>query len=122
MNDADVLRYADRFAARLLALGGDDDARIARAFELALGRAPSAKETGAVRSFLAGYARLGPAPEPDDDGRGERRRDRRRPPGARARTGLPGDEAPPPLADPRHAAWSAFAQSLFQSAEFRTID
>jgi uncharacterized protein DUF1553 len=120
MNDADVLRYADRFAERLLALEGDDDARIARAFELAFGRAPSTKEAAAVRSFLAAYARLEPAPP--DDGRGERGRDGRRRPGPPGRAGRPGAEAPlAPLTDPRRAAWSAFAQSLFQSAEFRTI-
>ena len=29
--------------------------------------------------------------------------------------------APPAFVDPERAAWSAFAQSLFQSAEFRAI-
>jgi len=117
MNDADVLRYADGFAGRLLALEGGDDARIARAFELALGRKPSERESAAVRAFLADYARLEPAP---GSAGGERGKLPRRRPG---RAGSPDGEAPPaPPADPHRAAWSAFAQSLFQSAEFRTLD
>lgn len=63
MNDADVLRYSDAFAARLLALQGDDDARITAGFELAFGRKPVAMEVNAVRAFLADYARtIEPAP------------------------------------------------------------
>jgi len=39
-----------------------------------------------------------------------------------ARGGAPDAETTvEPIFDPRRAAWSAFAQSLFQSAEFRTI-
>ncbi|MEQ1892538.1 MAG: DUF1553 domain-containing protein, partial [Planctomycetota bacterium] len=115
MNDADVLRAADRFAERLLAREESDDLRIRHAFELALGRVPSAKELGAVKSFLASYAKtVEPAPVSD----GERKRPRRQRQGERARSGEP---ELAPLTDPRRAAWSAFAQALFQSAEFRTI-
>jgi len=113
MNDEDVLRAADRFAARLLAQEGTDEQRIRQAFELALGRKPSQRELGAVKGFLASYAReVEPAPASD----GERPRGRRPRPAERPRPG-----ALAPLTDPRLAAWSAFAQALFQSAEFRTI-
>jgi hypothetical protein len=116
MNDADVLRAADRFAALLLARGDSDELGIRRAFELALGRPPSQRELGAAKSFLASYAKeVEPAPASDD----AKKRPRRPKAGERTR---PGDPAPlEPLTDPRRAAWSAFAQSLFQSAEFRTI-
>jgi hypothetical protein len=116
MNDECVLRVADRFAERLLAAGSSDEARIRLAFEHALGRQPSARELGAAKDFLASYGRLAqPAPAAD----AERRRPRRPSPGEARRGGPP--PALAPLADPRRAAWSAFTQALFQSAEFRTI-
>jgi cytochrome c553 len=132
MNDADVLRYADQFADRLLALSGDDDTRIRRAFELAFGRAPESREASAVKAFLAEYARtVEPGNTDKRGGSDERASDRRQRPGQGpgqeprrrgARAGAPGAEPPvEPITDPRRAAWSAFAQSLFQSAEFRTI-
>jgi hypothetical protein len=52
MNDKDVIAAADAFAARLLALAGDEDARIEQAFVLALGRKPGGAELTAVRRFL----------------------------------------------------------------------
>jgi hypothetical protein len=113
MNDADVLRAADRFAERLLARDESDELRIRHAFELALGRLPTQRELGAVKSFLASYAKKVEPPPASD---GERKRPRRPRPDERAR---PGELAP--LTDPRIASWSAFAQSLFQSAEFRTL-
>ncbi len=119
MNDADVLRYADQFAGALLALSLDDDGRIHRAFEITFGRTATSDELRLVRAFLSDYAGTVEAPRGGSKGsprRGrERLRDRQRP--------APAGANPPlePLDDPRHAAWSAFAQSLFQSAEFRTI-
>jgi hypothetical protein len=115
MNDADVLRAADHFAERLLARDESDELRIRHAFELALGRVPSAKELGAVKSFLASYAKK---VEPASATGKERKRPRRPRQNERAR---PDEPELAPLTDPRRAAWSAFAQALFQSAEFRTI-
>lgn len=106
MNDEDVLRIADAFADRLLEIEGGDDQRIARAFELAYGRKPSQKEREAVKHFLADFAKL--------SGKENRTPDRR---GGRRDRPLDRTEA----ADPRRAAWSAFAQTLFQSAEFRYL-
>jgi cytochrome c553 len=125
MNDEDVMRYADRFAERLLALGGNDEARVTAAFELALARKPDAAEKRVVLSFLAEYMKGSGSEraEPEAPQRGGRARpgdDRRRgrqQPGAERPRARGGAEA----ADPRRAAWSAFAQSLFQSAEFRAI-
>ena len=112
MNDEGVLRAADAFAARLLAHEGTDEQKIRLAFELALGRKPAQREVGAVKGFLADYARELEPPASD----GERKRPRRPRPGERARP-----DGLEPLTDPRLAAWSAFAQALFQSAEFRTL-
>ncbi len=107
MNDAGVLQAADALAARLLALPGNDDARIEQAFLLVLGREPTGAEATAVRQFLREF------PKTVAKG-GAQRGDAR--PGRRDR----GGDAPP--ADPRVAAWSAFVQTLFQTAEFRLLD
>ena len=112
MNDPDVMRTADAFADRLLARKGSDDERVSWAFELAFGRAPSATELGAVRSFLKDFEKLAAKPEKREE-RERRGRDR-----ARDRAA---DTGARPIDDPRRAAWSAFAQSLFESAEFRSL-
>ncbi|MEM8709830.1 MAG: DUF1553 domain-containing protein, partial [Planctomycetota bacterium] len=138
MNSAEVLKYSDAFAERLLALDGSTTVKIRAAFELALGRLPSTTEVQVVKSFLRDYERdAGRATKEEsrseDKGRGKsgkgragqrareraERRARRlaeRRQKERERLG-----APEPLKSPEHAAWSAFAQSLFQSAEFRVI-
>ncbi|MBK7877078.1 MAG: PSD1 domain-containing protein [Planctomycetes bacterium] len=115
MNDPDVLRTADAFAERLLAKQGSDDERIAWAFELAFGRAPSSTERSAVREFLKDFEKLAGKGAKKDDGERDRRAARER---LRDRQDAGG---PPPITDPRRAAWSAFAQSLFESAEFRSL-
>jgi mono/diheme cytochrome c family protein len=103
MNDKDVLAAADAFAARVLALPGDDDARVGQAFLLALGRKPDGTELEAVRRFLHEFSRKKDAPEPKP---------------APARPGR-GKRAPRTEGDARQEAWSAFVQTLFQCAEFR---
>jgi hypothetical protein len=103
MNDADVMREADAFAGRLLAEAATDDARIDRAFRIALGRAPSASDLEASRSFLSKF----PA----------------KPPKAEPRRGRRGGQAPQrAAADPKRTALAAFCQALFASAEFRYVD
>ncbi|MEM6568845.1 MAG: DUF1553 domain-containing protein [Planctomycetota bacterium] len=127
MNDEDVLRLADAFADRLMAAEEKDTRRIRLAFEIALGRRPTSVETDAVRRFLREYERMSPK-ENDASDRSSTRRGRAQRGGAgrggsqrgRAR-GRGSDAALAPPRSPEHAAWSAFAQALFQSAEFRTI-
>jgi len=109
MNNEDVLRASDAMGTRLLALDGTERERISHAYRLALGRAPSSSEAQAVSRFLDRYEKLTPEPEP-------RRRNRRR---SRA-SATPASSKLTPRS-PEHAAWAAFAQSLFQTAEFRTL-
>ena len=110
MNDKEVLAAADALGKRLLAHEGKDNARIAVAFELVLGREPSQAERQAVKGFLKDYQKLAERDAEDAPPPPKQRRGRRQPP-----------ETGPVLEPltPRQAAWSAFAQSLFQSAEFR---
>ena len=115
MNDVDVMRAADAFADRLLAVKGTDDDRIDRAFALAFGRAPSSTERGAVREFLKDFETLASKGAKADE-RGRDKKSAR----DRLRERMTGEGLERPR-DPRHAAWSAFAQSLFESAEFRTL-
>ena len=107
MNDPTVLEASDALAAKLLDLQGDDAQRIAAAFERALGRKPSSAETAAVQGFLADFDTGAPAT--GRSGPVGRRF-------GRARLG-----AANPVEDPRLAAWSAFVQTLFESAEFRHL-
>ena len=133
MNDPEVLRMADAFADRLLRIEGKDSDRIRMAFELAYGRKPTSSESKAVTSFLRDYAKevqktLGSNRASDrqagSNGRNrqrERARQRARD-RARQRGGQAGATAPEAFTDPQKAAWSALAQSLFQGAEFRTLN
>ena len=145
MNDSEVLRMADAFADRLLRLDGDDGDRIEAAFELAYGRDPSREEQRVVEQFLRDYGRMAAEEldgasevvdddEADDEGLSDRqkrrlkrkqeqkaRRKERQERARRLRRAERPGNAPPQFEDPKRAAWSAFAQSLFQSAEFRAI-
>ena len=117
MNNEDVLRASDAMAARLLATDGTERERITRAYRLTLGRAPSSSEAQAISRFLDRYEELTPEPEPRRQSRpGGRPRGRRR--GRPAARDASSDLAP---RSPEHAAWAAFCQSLFQTAEFRTL-
>lgn len=109
MNNEDVLQASDAMGTRLLALDGTERERISHAYRLALGRAPSSSEAQAVSRFLDRYEKLTPEPEP-------RRRNRRR-----SRAGATPASSKLTPRSPEHAAWAAFAQSLFQTAEFRTL-
>lgn len=105
MNDEEVLAAADDLARRIQAEAKSEKARIELAFELTLGREPSSAERRAVSVFLKDYAKLPVQEEADDRAGG--RRDRR----SRGRY-----ESPPSA---ESEAWSAFAQTLFLSVEFR---
>ncbi|QDV04780.1 Planctomycete cytochrome C [Planctomycetes bacterium Poly30] len=134
MNDGEVLRLADAFADRLLARKGSDADRVTMAFELAYGRKPSREESRVVQAFLKDFARSvekearqketpvsGADRKADDEKsrRARRLRERKRAREEELRKTYGG--APAAIEDPERAAWSAFAQSLFQSAEFRVI-
>jgi len=109
MNNEDVLRVSDAMASDLIAMEGSDRDRIEHAYRLTLGRAPSSSEAQAVSRFLRQYEDMTPEPAPKPRGR-RRGRGQSRPPSS--------DLKPQ---DPKLAAWAAFAQSLFQTAEFRTL-
>ena len=89
MNDEGVMAASDALARRLQGAADNDRDRIELAFQLTLGRDPTSSERSAVRDFLRDFAKI-----VDQEG------------GRRRRSG-------------EDQAWSAFAQSLFQSAEFR---
>ncbi|MBK7642708.1 MAG: DUF1549 domain-containing protein [Planctomycetes bacterium] len=114
MNDEDVLRASDAFAARVLASPGDEDAHIEQAFLLALGRKPDGTELAAVRRFLHEF-KPG-APQGKADAKPDPRNDR----GRRGRRRDTAEAEPSSAAvDPKTQAWSAFVQTLFGCAEFR---
>lgn len=126
MNDGDVLGRSDALADRVLAMDLTDRERIDAAFVLTLGREPLGRERSAVLSFLRDYERTFDAEAkkaarnaPPEDPRDAQRRLRRQ---RRQRDRVPlAQKGPEEHTDGRRAAWSAFAQSLFQSAEFRAI-
>ncbi len=67
MNDPLVHEQAGGFAGRLLAAGGDEPARIKRAYQTALGRSPTAEEEREVCMFLESYrAKLAELQSPAD--------------------------------------------------------
>ncbi len=138
MNDGEVLRLADAFADRILAAESGEKGRVQLAFEMAYGRKPSSQESRVVRSFLKDYARsvelankaqapkgkgeesegeerLSPRRKRQQEKRRQRERER-----DLERAKMYGAD-PAAIEDPERAAWSAFTQSLFQSAEFRVI-
>jgi hypothetical protein len=128
MNAPEVLSAADAFAARLLADGQSgklkgkgseraaDSERIMMAFQLALGRKPSAAEIGAAREFLSDFAKT--HAEESASKRSQESAATNR--GARRNRTAPNERSSGPDADT--LAWSAFCQTLFQSAEFRTLE
>jgi len=148
LNDPFVRREAAAMAKRLLAESSyDDDARIALAYRTALGRAPTPAETARTRGFLADYeselraaapvvvARAKPIARPrakqktevavitgGEQAGGKPVKQVPLPdPDAVVRTEATRVEKPLPTLDPRTAAWAAFCQALFGSAEYRYL-
>jgi hypothetical protein len=126
MNDPDVQKTALAFAERVLAVKGGDAERVSAAFELAVGRRPTSAETAAVRGFLDAFARAqsprtGGGATGGEEPRRPRRPARNAPRIPERRPGARGENAGAPV-DPTRAAWAAFCQSLFMSAEFRYVD
>ncbi|MDG2134226.1 MAG: PSD1 and planctomycete cytochrome C domain-containing protein [Phycisphaerales bacterium] len=122
MNSDEVTRLADATARRVLAEAGRTSDRIGLAFRICFGRTPTTNEFIACRDFLREYRN---AREDDDRQRvasstpAERRAEARR---SRNQNRARGDRATPNRTDGEFAAYSAMCQTLFQSAEFRTID
>ena len=118
MNSEEVTRLADATARRVLANADRTSDRIGLAFRICFGRTPTSNEFIACRDFLREYRN---AREDDDRQRtasfspSERRAAMRR---NRNRGGPP----TPNRSDGEFTAYSAMCQTLFQSAEFRTID
>jgi hypothetical protein len=129
LNSPFVRRQSLALAEKLLAQEADSDsARIGKAYRLALGRSPTARETGRAKTFLADYeaeyrrqgasaaARIArpaakpkaakPQPENPDDP---------------DTTGEPVVEEEVRPKDARSASWLALAQALYGSAEFRFV-
>jgi hypothetical protein len=107
MNDAEVIAASEAFATRVLAGASGERERIVLAFELALGRKPTSDETIICRSFLK-EARAAASEAA--------------PPAAPARRGRRAAPARPDPAAAERSAWALLCQSLFQTAEFRTLD
>ena len=96
MNSPRVVAAADAMAGRVLAEARSEQERIARAFQLAVGRRPTQSEVTAVRSFFDDFAG--------------------------AQTGTKGRAAKAQAKGQERAMWAAFCQALMQGAEFRMID
>jgi hypothetical protein len=116
-------------AKRILAIRGTDDDRVEEAFLLALGRVPTASERSSVRMFFRDFARLDEQENAFQKDELAQRFDRAARAGGRfqdranaarrrlAERGVATDG----IVDARTAAWSAFCQSLFATAEFRYV-
>ncbi|MFO0891663.1 MAG: PSD1 and planctomycete cytochrome C domain-containing protein [Isosphaeraceae bacterium] len=133
LNSSFVRRQSLALAERLLEQGGvGDDSRVRSAYRFALGRVPSSREVDSALAFLADYASL----EPGREGLAppqvalasavtERPSQQKAPQPANPdevdQTGEPVVEAEIRPKDTRTAAWLAFTQALFGSAEFRYV-
>jgi hypothetical protein len=103
LNDPTFVEAARLFAARILAAGATDAARLRQAFLLAVAREPSAKETASLQAFLAS----------------QREHYRGDPEAAQKllRVGL----APAPAGDPAElAAWTSVARVILNGQEVIT--
>jgi GrpB-like predicted nucleotidyltransferase (UPF0157 family) len=118
MNSEEVTRFADATASRILAEADAMTARIVLAFRICLGRSPSSNEFIACRDFLREYPT---AREADDRQKtaSARSSDRN---GSARRNRSPNRRGTPARTVDELSAYSAMCQTLFQSAEFRTID
>ena len=122
MNSDEITRMADAMADRVLGLEENQKSQVELAFRIAFGRTPSANEFIACRDFLREFrtawisdqqertASLTPA---------QRRQQARRENSSRRNRN---DAGMTTLPDADLMAFSALCQTLFQSAEFRTLD
>jgi mono/diheme cytochrome c family protein len=139
LNDPFVRQQSIAIAETLLKPEQGDEQRIAAAYQLVLGRAPSQEETGRVVAYISDYERTA------TNVFAEQAKEKAAAAEAQAKVEAtkPKDEKPivqpPPdpdnvdqtdltirkddieLSDPRVAAWASFCQALFGSAEFRYL-
>ena len=94
MNNPWVIAQARHAAARLLATGPDDAARVERLYRLAYSRPPTAEEAARAAKYLAAPEELLPDPKAKTPATSEKLREER---------------------------WASFCQTVFASAEFRTL-
>jgi hypothetical protein len=130
LNSPFVRKQALGFAERLLRDKGVSDVeRVRAAYRLALGRSPSDKEIDRARTFLGEYEsayradppRLVKPVEPKKSGEPKKPNEPPANPDEVDQSGEAVAEAVVQAKDPATAAWMAFAQALFGSAEFRYV-
>jgi mono/diheme cytochrome c family protein len=128
LNSSFVRRQSLTLAEKLLKQDEKDDTRIASAYRLILGRAPTAVEIDKAKAFLGEYEsayradpppapKAKPAPKPKDKGPKEQPAN----PDEIDQTGETVVTETVYAKDPKSAAWLAFVQVLFASAEFRFV-
>ena len=96
MNSPRVIGAAEAMATRVLGERQSEADRIARAFQLTVGRKPSQAEVVAVRAFFGDFAGK--------------------------QTGTSGRTAKAQEKGQERAMWAAFCQALMQGAEFRMVE
>lgn len=118
MNSEEVTRLADATARRVLTEADRMSDRIGLAFKICFGRSATSNEFMACRDFLREFDS---AREDDERQRIASATPAERRAAARRNRGR-GDRRTPVRTDAELTAYSAMCQTLFQSAEFRTID
>jgi hypothetical protein len=93
MNNTQAITLSDAFARRVYDSAKDNPTRVANAYWMAFGRAPTPQESQATRTFFSEYAQDATKAKKGGDGR-----------------------------DISMYAWSAFCQALMASAEFRYLN
>jgi len=128
LNSSFVRRQSLALAEKLLKQGGDDATKIASAYRLILGRVPTEAEVQKALAFLGEYEsayradpppapKEKPAPKPKDKGPKEQPAN----PDEIDQTGEAVVTEIVYAKDPKSAAWLAYVQVLFASAEFRFV-
>jgi cytochrome c553 len=133
LNSPFVRGQALTLAGRLLAGDGTDEDRVRDAYRLTLGRGPTDAEVGRALAFLGEYAATAAEPGTEElsappesvaekaEGPESASTDQAANPDEADQTGVPVAEAFVRPPDARAAAWLAFVQALFGSAEFRYV-
>lgn len=130
LNSAFVRKQSLALAERVLKAEKSDAERVVTAYRLALGRKPTEKEVERALAFLAEYEaaareELAATSEPPKDDKPasnpKRAADPNQDPDTVDQTGEAVREEVVRPRDARTAAWLAFAQSLYASAEFRFV-
>ena len=122
MNSDEITRMADAMADRVLGLEENQKSQVELAFRIAFGRTPSAHEFIACRDFLREFRTAWISDQQESTASltpAQRRQQARRENASRRNRN---DAGMTTLPDADLMAFSALCQTLFQSAEFRTLD